>query len=108
MAAVDLVTGALVLLAATAALAGPVAAAMLMHRHGVVLGATAPAWSLGLGILATVLASGSAAVMLAVAWRRARSSVVRADAASTPVQVASVDAVGHPMRGHRIAGRVAR
>ncbi|WP_280231141.1 hypothetical protein, partial [Nocardia cyriacigeorgica] len=40
----DLVTGALVLLAATAALAGPVTAAMLMHRHGVVLGATAPAW----------------------------------------------------------------
>ncbi|WP_280203315.1 hypothetical protein, partial [Nocardia cyriacigeorgica] len=65
-------------------------------------------WPLGLGILATVLASGSAAVMLAVAWRRTRSSDVRADAASTPVQVASVDAVGHPMRGHRIAGRVAR
>ncbi|WP_280485760.1 hypothetical protein [Nocardia cyriacigeorgica] len=49
MAAVDLVTGALVLLAATAALAGPVAAAMLMHRHGVVLGATAPAWGGGGG-----------------------------------------------------------
>ncbi|WP_280484585.1 hypothetical protein, partial [Nocardia cyriacigeorgica] len=70
--------------------------------------APAAGGSLGLGNHATVLASGSAAVMLAVAWRRTRSSDVRADAASTPVQVASVDAVGHPMRGHRIAGRVAR
>ncbi|BDU06849.1 hypothetical protein GV791_24020 [Nocardia cyriacigeorgica] len=100
MSAVDLVTGALVLVAATAALAGPVTAAMLMRRHGAALSGTAPAWSLGLALVATVLTSGTAAALLVMAWRRARprSRAVGSDRAVVRVASERRLAAGYPPR----------
>lgn len=68
---VELITGALVLAAAGLGLAGPVAAAVLIHRSGAAREGIAVTTSMYLGLLAVVLTLGSAIALLALAWHRA-------------------------------------
>ncbi|WP_278263714.1 hypothetical protein [Nocardia sp. AG03] len=71
----ELVTGALVLLAAAGGLAGPVIAGVLMYRSGAVRGGTAVAASLVLAVAAIVIAIVTAVALLVVARHRARPRV---------------------------------